>query len=324
FSLLNSGNYLDKSLHALLGKWPQYLGICFIVQDIAYEDGIFKRGIFMFLSGALLALSSGLSQHLFGVEFLRNRSIASTNRGFSAVTSSFAHYNDFGSYLVVVSSFLFILALSPRALKIKTYGFLALAVLSVVLIFLSLSRGAWIALIVSSVLIAVLFGRGSKRFIPLLLVFAVTFLFPIFHERMLFTFKVGGDNDRFRIWLAAWKMIEEHPFLGMGVGTFMANFSEYLPGISISYAHNCYLQIWAETGFFSLASFLVFIVSLVYLGVKKFIATRDLLLLGLVCGTVGFLVHSFFDTNLYSLRLAILFWAWAGLILARMNIHETQ
>ncbi len=315
FSLLNSGQYLDKSLHALFGKWVQYLGICVIIQDIVYSQKIFKRAMTVFLFGAFLAVSSGLSQYFFGVEFLRNKTLVNTNVGIRAITSSFAHYNDFGSYLVVVSSLLFALLLSPKMLKAKTYSLLILAMLSITAIFLTLSRGSWIALVASCILLAALSGKDFKRLIPIFLVAGAMFLFPMFRERLLFVFKEGGDSDRFRIWLAAWKMINEHPFFGMGVGTFMANFSKYLPGANIAYAHNCYLQIWAETGIFSLLSFMVFIASLIYLGVKKFIASRDLLLLGLLTGAVGFLVHSFFDTNLYSLRLAVLFWVWAGLIL---------
>jgi hypothetical protein len=42
-------------------------------------------------------------------------------------------------------------------------------------------------------------------------------------------------------------------------------------------------------------------------------------LLGLLAGVIGCLAHSFFDTNLYSLRLAVLFWVWVGLIVARLR-----
>jgi O-antigen ligase len=100
----------------------------------------------------------------------------------------------------------------------------------------------------------------------------------------------------------------------------MANFSKYLPGMNISYAHNCFLQIWVETGIFSLISFMIFVISLVYRGVKKFLVSKDLVFLGLLSGVVGFLAHSFFDNNLYSLRLAIVFWAWVGLIIAKIDV----
>ena len=100
----------------------------------------------------------------------------------------------------------------------------------------------------------------------------------------------------------------------------MANFLKYQPvTVFVSYAHNCYLQIWAETGIFSLLSFMAFIISVMRLGFKKFISSNDYLLLGILSGTIGFLVHSFFDTNMYSLRLVILFWVWIGLIIARLH-----
>lgn len=314
-SLFNSGEYFDISLRALTGKWMQYLGICLIIQDTVRSRKILTRALAVFLFGAFLAVLSGLSQYFIGVEFLRNKTLINSNMGIRAITSAFAHYNDFGSYLVIVCSLLFALLLSPKTHKMESYGLVALTVLSITALLLTLSRGSWIALAVSCILLTALSGNGFKRLFPIFLVACAIFLIPMFHERLLFVFKEGGDCDRFKIWLAAWKMINGHPFLGMGAGTFMANFSKYLPSTNISYAHNCYLQIWAETGIFSLLSFMAFVVSLVYLGVKKFIASKDLLLLGLLSGAVGFLVHSFFDTNLYSLRLAVLFWVWVGLII---------
>ncbi len=145
------------------------------------------------------------------------------------------------------------------------------------------------------------------------------FFLPEIRERLLSVFRAGGDADRLKYWSAAFKMINEHPFLGVGLGTFMANFSKYLPGLNISYAHNCYLQIWAETGIFSLVSFMIFVISLLFLSIKKFLNSRDFLLLGLLSGIAGFLVHTFFDANLYSLQLAYLFWVWISLIVARLN-----
>jgi O-antigen ligase len=316
-SLFNSGAYLKISLNALFGKWMQYLGICIIIQDGIYNQKIIKRGIVIFLFGATLAVLSGLSQYFFNFEFLRNRSIGGLSGGVQAATSSFNHYNDFGGYLVVVLSLVSALLLVNSYPKLKINGLLSLTILSTMAIIFTFSRGSWLAMFISFVFMAIFSGKNIKRLIPVFLVVVILFLFPMFHERLFLTFKAGGDSDRFRYWLAAWKMINEHPFFGMGVGTFMANFSKYLPNCYVSYAHNCYLQIWAETGIFSLISFVAFIVSIFFLGIKKFLARKDFLLLGLLSGILAFLAHSFFDTNLYSLRLVILFWIWVALIVAR-------
>jgi O-antigen ligase len=119
--------------------------------------------------------------------------------------------------------------------------------------------------------------------------------------------------------MVALKMIKDHPFLGIGMGTFMSNFAKYRYDLQVSYAHNCYLQIWAETGPFSLLSFLAFVFSVIYLGTKRFLSGNSYLLLGLLAGVLGFLVHSFFEVNLYSFRLAIMFWAWMGLTIAMIQ-----
>lgn len=245
-SLFNSGGYFNKSLHALFGKWMQYLGICIIIQDGIYNQKIIKRGIIIFLFGATLAVLSGLSQYFFNIEFLRNKSIADLSGGLHAVTSSFNHYNNFGGYLVVVLSLVVALSLANNYSRLRIYGLSALAILSAITIIFTFSRGSWLAMFISFIFMAIYSGKNLKRLIPVFLLVVVLFLFPTFHERLFLTFRAGGDSDRFRYWLAAWKMINNHPFFGMGVGTFMANFSKFLPDSNISYAHNCYLQIWAE------------------------------------------------------------------------------
>lgn len=319
FSLLNSGVYLKISLNALFGKWAQYLGICFIVQDFMHDQKIIRRGLFVFLFSATLTVTSGLSQYFFNIEFLRNRSIAEIGENLRAATSSFSHYNAFGAYLVVVLSLVCALLLSDKNSRTKNNGLLILAVLSTMAIVFTFSRGSWLAMFISFMFMVTFSGRLPRRLTPVLILIILLFSFPQFYERLLLTFKYGGDNDRFIFWQAAWKMIKEHPFFGIGAGTFMANFLKFLPDKNISYAHNCYLQIWAETGIFALCSFMGFVISFVYSGIRRFVVSRDFVLLGLLSGAVGFLVHSFFETNLYSLRLAVLFWVWIGLIIARMN-----
>ena len=353
-SLFNSGAYLNISLRALFGKWMKYLAICIIIQDTVCDPKTIKRIIFVFLSSALLTVFSGISQYFFGIEFLRNKNIVFMhNEAIRAATSSFAHYNSFGGYLVTVLALTFALFLANGSFSIKTISLLVIFIFSIVAMMLTFSRGSWLAIVISLIFILTFTKKRFKRI--MLLVFAVIVIsslniimtkvetpsspnsvnisskadenkihtISVFSERIFLTFKSGGDSDRFKYWLAACKMIRKHPFFGMGIGTFMANFSKYAI-VKEAYAHNCYLQIWAETGIFSLISFITFVVSFIYLGIKNFLDTKDFLLLGLLSGVVGLLVHSFFDTNLYSLQLAFLFWVWVGLIVARLRIVDRE
>lgn len=318
-SLLNSGQYLNKSLNALFGKWMKYLGVCIIIPDSVYDRKIFKRGMIVFLFSATLVVLSGLSQYFFGVEFLRHKGMIVMDYGIRAITSSFVHYNSFGAYLVVVLSFTTALLLADNCYGLRAIGLLVFSMFSTAAIMLTFSRGSWVAMITAFISLFIFGRRNFWRLIPVFLVIIGMSFFPEIRERLYLTFRAGGDADRFKYWSAAFEMIRTHPFLGMGLGTFMANFSKYLPNLNISYAHNCYLQIWAEAGIFALVSFVIFVISFVYLGVRRFLASRDFLLLGLLTGAMGFLIHTFFDANLYSLQLAYLFWIWVGLIVARLS-----
>jgi len=323
--MLNSGAYFNKSVNALFGKWLQYLGIYIIVQDTICDQKIIKRGLSIFLFGATLAIISGLSQYFLGVEFLRSKGIGVVNGGVYAITSSFAHYNSFGGYLVVILPIAVVLLLKSDSFGQKL-RLLIFSLFSIMAIILTFSRGSWLAVTAAFIFLSI-FSKNNFKWIALVLLVVIgMFFLPVFHERLFFIFKAGGDSNRFLYWLATWVMINEHPFLGMGVGTFMANFTKYMynlnPYIYPSYAHNCYLQIWAETGIFSLTSFIAFVVWVGYYGIKIFLASHDFLLLGLLAGVFGFLVHSIFDSNLYSLRLVIFFWIWIGLIVARL--HKTK
>lgn len=361
-SVLNSGQYLNKSIHALFWKWLQYLGVFMIAQDKIYDQRVVKRGIFVFLSSALIVSLSGLSQYFFGIEFLRNNAAIAMDSGMRAITSSFVHYNSLGGYLVVVLSLVVALLLADNSFSIKTVGLLIFSVFSTVAIIFTFSRGGWLAAIASFIFMYIFIrkhlGRIILFFLAAIAIASLANLAPVaeissnnakpviratypdpaniglrdtiekkinvaslFRERALLTFKSGGDSDRFKYWLAAFRMIKNHPFFGMGVGTFMANFPKYTPviGLRVSYAHNCFLQIWAETGIFSVLSFLGFILTLIYRGISNFKKHGDFIVLGLTCAIFGFTTHSLFDTHFYSLQLAILFWTLGGVLAASIN-----
>jgi O-antigen ligase len=54
-------------------------------------------------------------------------------------------------------------------------------------------------------------------------------------------------------------MIKEHLFIGNGIGTFMALFRSFSASGNIKYAHNCFLQLWAEAGIIAVSIFVLFI-----------------------------------------------------------------
>jgi len=315
-SMFNSGPYLAKSIHALFLKWLKYIGIFLFVQDALSNRQRVRKAIFILLVAAGLLGIDGLTQRFLSMEFIRHKSLIplSMNSDLYGVTASFNHYNDFGTYLIVVLSLALALLISTQLKYIYKRYLLGLVILLGACLIFTFSRGAWISFVFSIILMTILSGEYKKTF-PVLAIFIILLFIPLFQKRLFSIFESGADADRFKYWYAALMMIKEHPFLGQGLGTFMDHFSRFQPNLYVSYAHNCYLQIWAESGIFSLLSFICFVAVVIYKAGKRFKKNRDFLLLGVICALFGFLAHSALDTQLYSLQLSFLFWSMMGLVM---------
>jgi O-antigen ligase len=206
--------------------------------------------------------------------------------------------------------------MSESRLRVKRFSLLGIFLLSLALL-LTFSRASWLNFIIGCFLIAVL----TKKYKLLIFLGFFTFfilLIPPFNHRFFYTFQsaFGGLSSRQEIWNLAWKMIGESPILGKGVGTFMDYSLAYSGGKNATYTHNCFLQIWAETGIIALLAFLLFSVSLLLKGWSVFKRSRNFQLLGWGCAFFTLLLASFLDTQLYSLQLSAFFWTVAGLLFA--------
>jgi O-antigen ligase len=128
-----------------------------------------------------------------------------------------------------------------------------------------------------------------------------------------------GKIDRVFMWKAAARMIRDRPILGHGVNTFMANYMTYWVGGERQprYAHNCYLQVAAETGLLGLISFLAVLGLFFHTladGIRRNVE-EHVLLFGCAIGLLAFALQAAVDTNFYALRQAALFWVLAGFAL---------
>ena len=331
-SLLNSALYLNKSLITLFFKWGKYIFVFFLAQDTLVSHQRIKNAVRVLLITGCLVVIDCFFQYFFGWEFLRGGKLIVLAGGIKAITGPFKHYNALAAYLVCISV-LFIAAISIKSNsqfyvslrnRVMFYGmFLGLFLLAVCLL-LTFSRGGWVGFLSAGLLMLFLFGK--RKFILLFFCFFMLamVLFPMIRERAIFIFQSGGDANRFALWRGAWAMIKERPFLGKGIGTFMPYFSSYIKGLGVQYAHNSFLQIWAETGIFALGSFLSFIALILWQGIEAFRRSQDYITLGLLCAIFGFLVLSFFDNHLYKVQLAVLFWFMIGMLVAVSNIKNKE
>ncbi len=323
-SLLNSGPLLDISLRAFFIKWGRFVLILWIILHVFRSPERIIRILWVFVASAVLLATTTLSQKFFGVEFLCRRPLSGV-----IITGPFKNQNSLAGYLTPLVPVLFAFALWKWEQVSRKTGLLFLSTLFVGLSFLTFCRGGWVGSAAGLLFLLLLLNKdrlGKKLFF-----FLAAFLggvgVPLFAWALLM-FQGRGDGARGPLFEGAWLMIQESPFLGKGLGTFMSHCMSYAHYFAPYYAHNCYLQIWAESGIFSLIFFLsllgfVFFKSLQVL-LQAPASLPAFILAGLTSGFLAISIHLFSDTHLYSLQISFLFWTILGLTYALTRIMEQE
>jgi O-antigen ligase len=234
------------------------------------------------------------------------------------MTGPYENPIDLGTYLMVVIPIFLVGALTRRWIVRVALG--GLLILLVAALLRTEAVGAWCGLAVGLVVLCVRSPTAVRRAgLTLLVIGGLGIgMFVRGELREALSWSELSKQDRFVIWQAAVKMVQDRPWFGQGVNTFMANYLSYWVGGERQprYAHNCYLQVAAETGIVGLLTFV---------GLLNAIMGRLLarpppsargsdrgLVIGYTTGLIAFLVQAALDTNFYALRHAVLFWVLAG------------
>jgi O-antigen ligase len=307
FSLINSGVFLPISLHALFLKWAKYILLYVVTAQSLTSMPRVKCALASISLGAVLVILDCYSQLFLNFEFLRHRSMTLHTNNLFALTGPFHHNNGLAAYLICVLLVILYWVFSENK-KIIKFSAVAIFFSGVFILSYSYSRGGWLIFIVAIVLLAFLLKEfrflGFSLFLTIILGLRFSFFKSIIFK----------DSGRFELWDVSLRMIREHPLLGNGIGTFMALFRSFSPVRAISYAHNCFLQLWAEAGLVAVATFIIFVVKTLSSGLLFYNKTKDSIFAITVCAIAVYLCHSFFDTHLFSPQLAFLFWALMGLL----------
>ncbi len=324
-----TSHHINISLGAFFFKTLEYLLIFFMMAEVINtRKRLVNILIVMCVSSFMVGLD-GIYQLIVRSDFLRGFPLYA-----GKMTASFQFPTNFGCYLTTILPIPIGFIVQGTVDRKTRFCLTALSIMLIVCLLFTRARGAWLGFIVGLFFVC-LFSRKKAFFKTLFIVAAFLIILVLFSPTMVKDqFKsfatLSSDTsteDRIVMWETGWRMFKDRPFLGHGLGTFMNVFSGYKPKNYpwIVYAHNCYLQIIAETGVVGLLIFLWFAFVLIKDTIFKLIKCGDkflkAFLIGLIGGILAYLVHSFFDTNLYSLPLAVLFWAFAGLAAAKIQFE---
>lgn len=231
--------------------------------------------------------------------------------------------NDFAFFLLPAVA----LALAVRSSGRRTWPWDLAAVLMVVALLGTLSRGAVLGLALVG-LFAVLAGMARPRVVVALgtvvtaAVLVVLALAPGLVSTSLEQKSAVADqnvSERLAMWSAAARMTVEHPVLGLGPGAFAVHHEDYVVGrpVDVNHrldvAHNTWLELSSELGLVGLAAFAALLVVAFVAAWRVWRDRRDPLAAGVAVSLVGTAVAATFVSEQYYLPMWLLCALAAGL-----------
>jgi len=261
-------------------------------------------------------------------------------------------YNDHTAYGAAITFFIpLIMALfivDGKTVWKKTYYLIIMAVLCTGLV-LSYCRAAWLSIIFALCVVAVIKMRikwswlllGITLIISILYYFSDDILYKmgrntqdssgqlVEHLRSMSNIKTDASNvERLNRWFAAFEMIEERPVVGWGPGTYQFEYAGYQKGkfktiISTNFgtggnAHSEFIGPCAEMGFPGAIIVILLMTTVIVVGIKAHIRTKDkipkTLSLFAVVALISYYIHGIMNNFLDTDKLSLPFWSAIAVI----------
>ncbi len=284
-----------------------------------------KTARFLLFAGiiaASIAALFGILQYIQGVSVPPNWLDKDTEMGIGTRAFSFlGSPNAFAGYCILFApialSYVFKdkLKLSYKTLFVVLFLTIVGGVMS------TLTRAAWIAFIPALILFGILIKK-TKIVIPIiLLVVIMTFSVAPLRQRFVNLFseqyqvksEIGGRTYR---WNLAMTIFEENPILGRGPGSYGGATAYRYQEFSGLYVDNYYLEILSNYGFLGLLVFIWLILEIIRIfaiSIKKSQEKDKIIIIGILCGVIGFLIHNFTENLWEVVPLSVTLWFLIGL-----------
>ncbi len=250
------------------------------------------------------------------------------------VFSTYGNPNFFGNFIVLILPLIV-----AQYLKKRSVLLLPLVLMSLLCLYGTQTKGAFLGFGVSSFLFVLFYGYfflreklriGKAAFLGLASVIPVAALFIIY--------KFGNPvsySFRINTWLSTWEMIETHPLVGVGVGSFKIIYPAYRrPAIfhiegkhntETDHAEDEHLEEWMDNGVIGFGLYLWIIAFVTVVGLRGLsILTSNLKgsrpppvaydLLGYLTSLLAMLAHNFTDVSMRFVSSGIFFGLLPGVI----------
>lgn len=214
------------------------------------------------------------------------------------IFSFFPLPTSFCFFLSVIAIISFGLGAEEKKIKTKIFYF-SITSISLLLMIFTKSFGGFAGLFGGFFVFLFLIGKRDLRILIILLIISIAIISTIFYLR-LDTFSTKNPLTlRLSNWKIALKLISEHPLFGVGLNNY-PSFSLTLArerSEATKYAHNFFLQFFAETGILCFSLMLLTLLSWLYKTSKEMSSTP---LEASVWGAIfSLLLYNFIDIGIF-------------------------
>ena len=213
-----------------------------------------------------------------------------------------------------------------KKFKILSYGLVAITILATMYTF---SRGAYLALIFSTLILGLLKDRKLLVILGIFLLTWQTIVPTAVRERVTMTQNASGQleassEERVLLWQNAEKAIISSPIFGTGFATFQLG--QHVDNLKDT--HNWYVKVMVETGIIGMIMAIMLLQQLLALAYRLFKRATDPLYrglgLGLLLATCASLVANFFGDRWTYLEITGILWVLAGTAIRATCLSEIE
>jgi O-Antigen ligase len=240
--------------------------------------------------GGSLGIACGVAAGTTGIAAyaLLHRALGGRDPQTTLLAAPLGYANALGALCAIGLAVVAVLAWHGRRNRLVAVGAAIAAVLLIVALALTSSRGSWAALAAALVVM----GAGQRR---RLAAAAVAVGLAAVSLLTVFTAAPGLLQARGAYWQAAWQVVKRHPFLGSGAGTYdlaWAAYGDIGRWEEALDAHSLYVETLAELG---VLGFVLVLCLLVPAAVAVGSGRLSLGQSAALAGAVAYLVHAGLD-----------------------------
>lgn len=186
------------------------------------------------------------------------------------------------------------------------------------------TRGAWIAIAITSGILLLYYMFKNKRNLVIGTV-VIALCGGILVNNDAFMHRVStitnnryqSNSERLLMWNSAWNMFKDHPVFGVGLGQYKDNYqhkyiSPKAKEPNLAHAHNNFLQMLAENGMVGFIGFISMFIYIAGYNLKQFFTEKNIYSLAICAVTVTLLLQGCTEFNFGNSAVVKSYWLVLG------------